>query len=95
VSYKTAISVSNGSSVSRTKHVPTPTLYPYTNRSSQQPGIRTGRPSMRGTRPTKTLEDINEIPDEGQSGKTAISRVDGTSSCPLAGMNAKFLYTNV
>jgi len=43
---------------------------------------------MRGTRPTKTLEDINEIPDEGQSGKTAISRVDQISSCPNAGANA-------
>jgi len=43
---------------------------------------------MRGTRPTKTLEDINEIPDEGQSGKTTISRVDQISSCTNAGANA-------
>jgi len=50
---------------------------------------------MRGTRPTKTLEDINEIPDEGHSGKTAISRVDRIVPCTSVGMNAKFLYTNV
>jgi hypothetical protein len=35
------------------------------------------------------------IPNGGYSGKTTISNVDWIGSCLNAGMNAKFLYTNV
>ena len=43
--------------VSTPKPIPLPTLHPYTNHPGKQPGTQRGRSTMRGARPTKTIEE--------------------------------------
>ena len=47
-----------------TKSIPPPPRHPYTNLSSQQPGTQTGRPTMRGARPTKTIEEAQQCAEK-------------------------------
>ena len=47
-----------------TKPIPPPTLHPYTNRPGKQPVTQTGRPTMRGARPTKAIEEAQRCAEK-------------------------------
>jgi len=46
------------------KPFPPPTLQPCTNHSSQQPKIQRGRPTLRGARPTKAIEEAQRCAEK-------------------------------